>query len=135
MALGVLGAIYPRHPSANPKDQRVSRRKLHMNYISRGRVCLALLIATLASPSFAANLDFNNPDGSWFTPANWTPPGPPAAADNARIGTTATLATAIARINTGGTANANIVVVGHDAGTDRTLRINSGSTLAIANNF
>ena len=51
------------------------------------------------------------------------------------IGTAATLSTALARINTGGTAEANNVVLGLDAGTDGTLRINNGSTLELGNNF
>jgi len=100
-----------------------------------GAPLIAVAIAVLTTQSFAANLNFNVPDGSWFTPTNWTPAGPPTAGDNARIGTAVTLSTALARINTGGTANANNVVLGLDAGTDGTLRINNGSTLAIANSF
>ena len=106
-----------------------------MKYAFKTGALLALAIAVLGRQSFGANLDFNVPDGSWFTSTNWTPAGPPLSTDNARIGTAATLSTALARINTGGTANANNVVLGLDAGTNGTLRINNGSTLAVANNF
>ena len=106
-----------------------------MKYAFKTGALLALTIALLATQSFAAPLNFDVADGSWFTPGNWTPAGPPGAGDNARIGTAATLSTALARINTGGTANANNVVLGLDAGTNGTLRINNGSTLNIANSF
>ncbi len=105
-----------------------------MNYLSKGRTCLALAIALLSTSPFAKALDFNTADGSWFTPGNWTPPGPPTIAQNAAIGTVLQ-PTAIARINTGGTATANNVSLGRNANTDGTLRINSGSTLNTTNDF
>ncbi len=106
-----------------------------MKYSFKAGALLSVAIAFVATQSFAANLNFNVPDGSWFTPTNWTPAGPPLNTDNARIGTAATESTAIARINTGATANANNVVLGLDTATNGTLRINNGSTLAVANNF
>ncbi len=106
-----------------------------MKYALKTGALFAVATALLGTQIFAATLDFNVPDGSWFTPTNWTPAGPPTNLDNAHIGTAATLSTAIARINTGAMANAKNVVLGLDAGTDGTLRINNGSTLAIANNF
>ncbi len=106
-----------------------------MKYTFKTGALTAMAVALLGAQSFAANLDFNVPDGSWFTSTNWTPPGPPGPADNARIGTAATLATALARISTGGTATAHNVILGLDAGTDGTLRINNGSTLNVNNNL
>ncbi len=106
-----------------------------MRFTKNLRALLGCALLATASTVSAANLNFNVPDGSWFTPTNWTPGGPPTNLDNARIGTATTQSTAIARINTGGTANANNVVLGLDAGTDGTLRINNGSSLGVGNNF
>ena len=104
-----------------------------MQFTKKLGALLAVIVALLGTQSFAANLDFNVPDGSWFTPTNWTPPGPPTGGDNAHIGN-GTVSTSIARI-TAGFASAQSVFLGDAAGESGTIRVSSNSSLNIAHNF
>jgi outer membrane autotransporter protein len=97
----------------------------------------ALFVVALVGPftAFSANLDWTgNINDNWFNGGNWTPAGPPGVLDNARIGNN-TVAVGLSRIATGGTATANRVVLGLNAGESGTLRINNGSELDTVNNL
>ena len=106
-----------------------------MKFVLKSAAVLAAALTMLGTQSFAATLNFNNPDGSWFNGGNWTPGGPPGPGDNARVGTTATVSTAVARIASGGAATADNVLIGVQSGTDGTVRVNNGSTLTLSGNL
>lgn len=89
------------------------------------RLFVMAVLGQSVAPLNAASLLWNAGMGAWTTPANWSPPGPPSAADTAVIsnGGTAEL--------TGSNGTANTVEVG-STGTGA-LRIAGGATLTDVN--
>src|ERR1700732_2585046 len=122
------------NPGAIPKTRRHSRRT-HMKFMLRSGALIAAIVLAGPFTGSAANLDWTGTiNDNWFNGGNWTPAGPPGALDNARIGNN-TVTDGLARIATGGTAAANRVVLGLNAGQSGTLNINNGSELDTVNNL
>ncbi len=65
-----------------------ARRPLAPTAPLRGAALLAAA-AGLAAPAAGQTYSWNTGNGSWGTPANWSPGGPPAALSEVRIGTLA----------------------------------------------
>ncbi len=97
---------------------------------------VAAATTALVTRSFAVDYDFSNGDANnvWVDGNNWTPAGgPPTAADNARVGTTA-FATETANLSGTDAGTANNVRIGLDTGTDGTVNMSNHSTLDAAGN-
>ena len=93
---------------------------------------LALSFLFAVSPVFSQTIWTRPPAsgaGNWFTPANWTPPGPPTATDDAEINNGGT-----AQIGAAG-AVAQRLTLGNNNTDSGTVAIGAGGNLAVSLNL
>ena len=132
--MSFMGRIPSTFPRKTKKSQRL--RRTHMKFTLKLLTLVALATTALVTRSFAVDYDFSNGDANnvWVDGNNWTPAGgPPTAADNARVGTTA-FATETANLSGTDAGTANNVRIGLDTGTDGTVNMSNHSTLDVGNN-
>jgi T5SS/PEP-CTERM-associated repeat protein len=99
-----------------------------MQRIICGFMC-TLSFSLLSASSTMSQTIWNDGTGDWFTPANWTPPGPPTATDDAEINNGGT-----AQIGAAG-AVAQRLTLGNNNTDSGTVSVGAGGNLAVSLNL